>query len=37
VAHWIADLVQAGGADAQVERVRGEVLALCQRFPVYGS
>jgi glycine hydroxymethyltransferase len=37
VAHWIADVVQAGGADAVVDRVRGEVLALCRRFPVYGS
>jgi glycine hydroxymethyltransferase len=37
VANWIADIVQAGGADAVVDRVRGEVLALCQRFPVYGS
>ena len=37
VANWIADIVQAGGAEAVVDRVRGEVLALCRRFPVYGS
>jgi glycine hydroxymethyltransferase len=37
VANWIADIVQAGGAQAVVDRVRGEVLALCRRFPVYGS
>jgi glycine hydroxymethyltransferase len=37
VANWIADIVQAGGNDAVVDRVRGEVLALCRRFPVYGS
>jgi glycine hydroxymethyltransferase len=37
VAHWIADVVQANGADPVIDRVRGEVLALCRRFPVYGS
>ena len=35
VANWIADVVQANGADEVVARVRGEVLALCARFPVY--
>jgi len=37
VANWIADVVDANGADAVVQRVRSEVLALCARFPVYGS
>ena len=36
VAGWIADVLDANGSDAVVERVRGEVLALCRRFPVYG-
>ena len=36
VAGWIADVLDANGGDAVVERVRGEVLALCRRFPVYG-
>ncbi|MBV6415535.1 MAG: Serine hydroxymethyltransferase [Steroidobacteraceae bacterium] len=36
VAGWIADVLDANGADPVVERVRGEVLALCRRFPVYG-
>jgi len=36
VAHWIADIVQANGADDVVARVRSQVLALCARFPVYG-
>ena len=36
VAGWIADVLDANGAEAVVGRVRGEVLALCRRFPVYG-
>jgi len=36
VAHWIADVVQANGADDVVAKVRSQVLALCARFPVYG-
>jgi len=35
VANWIADVIDANGGDAVVDRVRGEVLALCKRFPVY--
>jgi glycine hydroxymethyltransferase len=35
VAGWIADVIDARGAEAVVARVRGEVLALCARFPVY--
>jgi glycine hydroxymethyltransferase len=37
VAGWIADIFDADCAPAQVERVRGEVVALCRRFPVYGA
>jgi glycine hydroxymethyltransferase len=37
VAGWIADIIDAHGAAAVVERVRGEVAALCKRFPVYGK
>jgi glycine hydroxymethyltransferase len=37
VADWIADVLDAGGADDVVTRVRGEVSALCRRFPVYGD
>ena len=36
VADWIADVLDAEGAEATIERVRGEVVALCKRFPVYG-
>ncbi|MET0280887.1 MAG: serine hydroxymethyltransferase [Steroidobacteraceae bacterium] len=37
VANWIADILDNGGTAAVIERVRGEVAALCKRFPVYGS
>jgi glycine hydroxymethyltransferase len=37
VAGWIADIIDAGGAPEVIERVRGEVSALCRRFPVYGK
>ena len=37
VASWIADVLDANGADNVVTRVRGEVAALCKRFPVYGN
>jgi glycine hydroxymethyltransferase len=35
VAGWIADIIDAGGGAESVARVRGEVAALCRRFPVY--
>ncbi|MGC4028302.1 MAG: serine hydroxymethyltransferase [Steroidobacteraceae bacterium] len=35
VAGWIADIIDSNGAAAVIERVRGEVAALCKRFPVY--
>jgi glycine hydroxymethyltransferase len=36
LSHWIADVLDQRGDDATVARVRGEVEALCRRFPVYG-
>jgi glycine hydroxymethyltransferase len=36
LSHWIADVLDHRGDEATVERVRGEVEALCRRFPVYG-
>jgi glycine hydroxymethyltransferase len=36
VADLVADVLDAEGAEAVVEKVRGQVLALCKRFPVYG-
>ncbi len=37
VAQWIADILDAGGAEEVVARVREQVSALCRRFPVYGD
>ncbi|MGA2191669.1 MAG: serine hydroxymethyltransferase [Steroidobacteraceae bacterium] len=34
VSNWIADVLDALGDESVIERVRGEVLALCRRFPV---
>ncbi len=36
VADLIAEVLDANGADAAVERVRPRVLELCRRYPVYG-
>ena len=35
VASWIADVLDDLENESVIERVRGEVLALCKRFPVY--
>jgi len=35
VAHWIADVIDAQGADAVIQKTRTAVLDLCRRFPVY--
>jgi glycine hydroxymethyltransferase len=37
VAHWICDIVDGLGDESIVDRVRGEVEALCARFPVYAG
>lgn len=44
VAGWICDIVDCLGkgedgedVDAEIDRVRGEVEALCDRYPVYGK
>jgi glycine hydroxymethyltransferase len=36
VGGWIADVLDAMGDETAVESVRGRVLAICKRFPVYG-
>src|SRR5580700_1069779 len=36
VADFIAQVLDAEGADAAIERVRPQVIELCHRFPVYG-
>jgi glycine hydroxymethyltransferase len=35
LAGWIADVLDRMGEPQVIERVRGEVLKLCKRFPVY--
>jgi len=37
VADWIADVIEANGAETVVQRVRGLVLQLCRRYPVYAG
>jgi glycine hydroxymethyltransferase len=37
VADFIAEVLEADGADAVVDSVRPRVLELCKRFPVYGA
>jgi glycine hydroxymethyltransferase len=37
LAHWIADVLDNSQDPANLVRVRGEVVDLCQRFPVYGA
>jgi glycine hydroxymethyltransferase len=34
---WLADLLDAGGADDAVARVRAHVLEMCASFPVYSA
>ena len=34
--HWIADILDDIGDDVMIQRVRGQALELCKRFPVYG-
>jgi len=35
--HWIADVLDNIDDPATIERVKGEVLEICQRFPVYAD
>ena len=37
IAHLIADVLDAPNDEAVLARVRGEVSALCRKFPVYGA
>ena len=36
VADFMAQVLDAEGAPAVIERVRPQVIELCRRFPVYG-
>jgi glycine hydroxymethyltransferase len=35
IANWIADVLDHMGDESVIERVAGEVMSLCKRFPVY--
>jgi len=37
VAHWICDILDQMGDQEVLDRVRGQVVELCGRFPVYRS
>jgi glycine hydroxymethyltransferase len=37
LAGWICDILDDPGNPAMIEAVRGKVLAVCKRFPVYGG
>ena len=37
VAHLVADVLDAPNDEAVLARVRGEVSAICKKFPVYGA
>lgn len=37
VANWICDILDDIQNTAKIEQIRKDVLALCQRFPVYGK
>src|SRR3989344_4683583 len=37
VANWICDIIDNLGKSSVEKRVKGEVLKLCKRFPVYGK
>jgi glycine hydroxymethyltransferase len=36
IADWIADVLDANGSDATIEKTRAAVCDLCRRYPVYG-
>jgi glycine hydroxymethyltransferase len=36
IADWIADVLDAHGAEAAIEMTRAGVWELCRRYPVYG-
>ncbi len=35
LANWMCDVIDSKGAAATIERVKGQVLDLCKRYPVY--
>ncbi len=35
ISHWLCDVLEDISDDVMIQRVRGQVLELCKRFPVY--
>ena len=35
IGRWIDEVLRSKGDSSVVERVRGDVLALCEQFPIY--
>ena len=36
LAGWMCDVIDARGNEAVIARVKGQVLDICKRYPVYG-
>jgi glycine/serine hydroxymethyltransferase len=36
VADFIGEVLEAGGSEEAINRIRPRVVDLCRRFPVYG-
>ena len=36
IADWVADVLDANGSEAAIEKTRASVSELCRRYPVYG-
>ena len=37
LAGWIADILDANGSEEAVNKVKGKVVQICAKFPVYGA
>jgi glycine hydroxymethyltransferase len=37
IAHWICDIIDNLGKSSVEKKIKGEVLKLCKRYPVYGK
>ncbi len=37
LAGWMCDIIDSRGDQSTIDRIRGQVLAICKRLPVYGD
>jgi glycine hydroxymethyltransferase len=35
LAGWMCDIIESGGETAVIEKIKAQVLDICQRLPVY--